>query len=298
MALNGITSLAKSFFDQGMMSQFFPPKSQFEPSLLATSPIQLDSEGRLGLHERGKTAAAKLQRETGRTPELLELYLADLKNVRKAAEKFMRREQVLHTLYNNAGAVWVPVDMLTTQGYDLAFDTNVLGHYFFTILLLPILRHTKDVTGRRPRIIDTSSSAHGQSGITWESLKDGPERQKVAPAIGPYCLYSQSKMGVIMLLDCHHGADAVSIALNPGNFNSDAYRYVHGVQKLLTGLVLYSVLEGALTQLWAGTAPQEEFKGGEYCIPWARHGQCDPRARDTSTQDKLWAWLEDQVKGF
>ncbi|KAL1674177.1 hypothetical protein EV122DRAFT_282299 [Schizophyllum commune] len=93
-------------------------------------------------------------------------------------------------------------------------------------------------------------------------------------------------------------ADVVSIALNPGNFSSDAYRYVHGVQKLLTSLVLYSVPEGALTQLWAGTAPQEEFEGGEYCIPWARHSQCDPRARDTATQDKLWTWLEEQVKDF
>ena len=65
------------------------------------------------------------------------------------------------------------------------------------------------------------------------------------------------------LLDRHHGADVVSIALNTGNFSSNAYRYVHGVQKLLTSLVLYSVSEGARTQLWARTAPQGEFKGGE-----------------------------------
>ncbi|KAL1674176.1 hypothetical protein EV122DRAFT_221183 [Schizophyllum commune] len=198
-----------------MMSQFFPPKSQFEPTRDIpdlTGQVVLDTGGSGGAGyetckhllakgakvymacrsaERGNVGAENLRQETGYAPELLELDLADLKSVRKAAEEFTRREQVLHTLYNNAGAVWVPVDMLTAQGYDLAFGTNVLGHYFFT---LPTLRHTKDVTGRRPRIINTSSSAHGQSGITWESLKDGPERQKVAPAIGAYCLYSQSKM--------------------------------------------------------------------------------------------------------
>ncbi|TRM64574.1 NAD-P-binding protein [Schizophyllum amplum] len=329
MALNGITSLIRSFFDQSMMSQFFPPKSQFEPSrdipdLTGQVALVTGGNGGAGYEtckhllakgakvymacrsaERGKAAADKLQKETGHAPEILELDLADLASVRRAAEEFMRRETVLHTLYNNAGAVWVPIDMLTAQGYDLAFGTNVLGHFFFTTLLMPILRHTHEVTGRRPRVINTSSSAHvpshGQSGIVWESLRDGPDRQKVAPSIGSYCLYSQSKMGVIMLsylFDQHFGNDIVSIALNPGNFSSDAYRYVHGVQKLSTSYILYSVPEGALTQLWAGTAPESEFKGGEYCIPWARHGQCDPRARNSVTQDALWGWLQEQVKGF
>jgi retinol dehydrogenase-12 len=35
-----------------------------------------------------------------------------------------------------------PVEQKTANEYDLQFGTNVLGHYFFTALLLPTLIHT------------------------------------------------------------------------------------------------------------------------------------------------------------
>lgn len=35
-----------------------------------------------------------------------------------------------------------PVEMKTSNGYDLQFGTNVLGHYLFTMLLLPVLIRT------------------------------------------------------------------------------------------------------------------------------------------------------------
>lgn len=53
-----------------------------------------------------------------------------------------RNEQELHVLFNNAGVMAAPVDMKTSNGYDLQFGTNVLGPYLFTVSLLPILIHT------------------------------------------------------------------------------------------------------------------------------------------------------------
>ena len=38
-----------------------------------------------------------------------------------------------------------PIDMKTANGYDVQFGTNVLGHYLFTISLLPVLIHTAQI---------------------------------------------------------------------------------------------------------------------------------------------------------
>lgn len=38
-----------------------------------------------------------------------------------------------------------PLDMKTANGYDGQFGTNVLGHYLFTICLLPVLVHTAQI---------------------------------------------------------------------------------------------------------------------------------------------------------
>ncbi|KZV71592.1 NAD-P-binding protein [Peniophora sp. CONT] len=329
MALAGFTSLMRSVFDQGMMRQFYPPTATFQPerdipSLTGQVVLVTGGNGGIGYEtckhlllkeakvymaarrpDAAKEAAARLLEETGRAPEILILDLGDLESVRKGAEEFKKKEPVLHRLYNNAGAVWVPTEMLTKQGYDLAFGTNVVGHYFFTILLMPILEHTFDVTGVRPRILNVSSSAHvvsyGATGITWPSITDSSERSKIAPSMGSYALYCQSKFGVILLsylLDRHYGQKVLSIALNPGNFESGAYRYLNGAQKNTVNLVLYTVEDGCKTQLWAGTAPEGNFTGGDYLIPWALKGTSDPRTHNTQTQDELWTWLQKQCEDF
>ncbi|KAG6857165.1 hypothetical protein H0H87_008735 [Tephrocybe sp. NHM501043] len=38
-----------------------------------------------------------------------------------------------------SGVMILPVELLTEQGYDLQFGTNVLGHFYLTKLLLPAL---------------------------------------------------------------------------------------------------------------------------------------------------------------
>ena len=56
-----------------------------------------------------------------------------------------RKEQELHVLFNNGGVMAAPVEMKTSNGYDLQFGTNVLGHYLFTMLLMPTLIHTAQI---------------------------------------------------------------------------------------------------------------------------------------------------------
>ena len=83
-----------------------------------------------------------------------------------------------------------PLDLLTDDGYDLQFGTNVLGHFYFTKLLLPtLLSAAKSAPEGTARIVNTSSNGHWFGGLMYDTLKDGPARRKQ----GPWELYGQSK---------------------------------------------------------------------------------------------------------
>ncbi|KAI0963002.1 hypothetical protein AcW1_000211 [Taiwanofungus camphoratus] len=53
---------------------------------------------------------------------------------------------------------------------------------------------------------------------------------------------------------------------------------------------------GALTQLWAGTMPEMLDYNGKFLIPWARVGVCRKAAYDDVFGERLWNWLQEEVK--
>ncbi|KAN0125440.1 hypothetical protein V8E53_015491, partial [Lactarius tabidus] len=96
--------------------------------------------------EKSQKAIEELKKETGKDSIFfLKLDLADLVSVKAAAEEYIEKETELHTLYNNGG-VYAVIDKETAQGFDMQFGTNVLGHFFFTKLLLPVLTATAKKT--------------------------------------------------------------------------------------------------------------------------------------------------------
>ena len=75
----------------------------------------------------------------------------------------------------------VPIDLVTKDGYDLQWGTNVLGHWYFTELLLPaLLAVHQEEPGQKARVITTSSLASYIDTIHWDTIKDTPQRRKVA----------------------------------------------------------------------------------------------------------------------
>ena len=70
----------------------------------------------------------------------LELDLASLASVKKAADTFKAENTQLDILMNNAGVMALPPD-LTKDGYEIQFGTNVMGHFLLTRELLPLLQH-------------------------------------------------------------------------------------------------------------------------------------------------------------
>jgi hypothetical protein len=84
-----------------------------------------------------------------------------------------------------------PIGELTKDGFDLQFGTNVIGHWLFTMELLPLLEAgAKSPSDGKSRVVTTSSLASELAdSIRWDTLEDGSARRKISRG----GLYAQSK---------------------------------------------------------------------------------------------------------
>ncbi|KDQ11158.1 hypothetical protein BOTBODRAFT_35698 [Botryobasidium botryosum FD-172 SS1] len=247
---------------------------------------------------KAEAAISQLKEETGKEAILLQLDLANLAAVKRAAEEFKKHETKLDVLFNNGGIMAPPIEVLTDDGYDVQFGTNVLGHFYFTRLLIPLLlAGARESPDKKARVVNTSSSgAMFHPHIDWDTLAEGPARTKK----GTQGLYMQSKYGNVVFaqeLARKYGNEGiVSTSLNPGNIKTDLQRNLQGLTSAMVNLILQPVEMGAVTQLWAGTSPEGVDFNGKYLIPWARIGPMPYGAEDPVVGQKLWDWLEEQVK--
>jgi len=93
-----------------------------------------------GRSPRIEAAAEEVRQATGsKTVETLEVDLGSLKSIRAAAETFKKKHPKLHVLINNA-AVFSGTRKTTSDGFELLFGTNHLGHFLLTNLLLEQLK--------------------------------------------------------------------------------------------------------------------------------------------------------------
>ncbi|KAG6331482.1 hypothetical protein ID866_7606 [Astraeus odoratus] len=221
---------------------------------------------------RGEAALKELKEDTGRDAHLLKLNLASLRSIKQSVEEFLSKETQLHVLCNNAGIMGPDVNLITDEGYDLQFGTNVVGHFFLTNLLLPILLSTaKSSSGGTVRVINVSSSIHWVAKVDFDTFKDSHKRKSMSPVD----LYSQSKH------NCTGGIMTKAL-----------YRYLFTQDTMGDDVSL-----GALTQLYASTFPDCESMSGKYLVAFARLAKPRPDTQDPHVGKKLWTWLEEEVAG-
>ncbi|KAF9565759.1 NAD(P)-binding protein [Agrocybe pediades] len=272
-------------------------------------------------------AIADLKARTGKDSiDFLKIDLSDLKSIKEAAEEFGRKEEVLHVLFNNAGILVKNVNEKSAQGYSQPFATNVLGHFYFTKLLIPYLlsatQSSADAGRAEARIVNVSSvMSLFVDSIDYERL-GSPKANGNTPQIEhednfenlkhlnkkkstlPIDLYVESKFANIVLsneLARRYGDQGiVSIALNPGNVASDLQRDMSKFSRRATAFFfnLRDVGHGALSSLYAGTMPEASEMNGKYIVPWARQGNANPAAQDPKKGEELWRWLEAQTEGL
>ncbi|TBU43685.1 NAD(P)-binding protein [Dichomitus squalens] len=306
-----------------VITQLYPPKPKFSVDLIPdlTGRVTIVTGGNAGcgyetvkallqhnakvyLAARSKAKAdaaiATLKESTGKEAIFLQLDLASLASVKEAVGEFLSKETELHILFNNAGVMWPPLDELTKDGYDLQWGTNVVGHFYFTELLMPaLLAGVKTSPDHHARVITTASSGAYLETLHFETFRDGPERRKLSTE----ALYYQTKHANVIvarqIAKRYADKGIISVSVNPGNIKTELQRYVPSLRrKILDTLLLYPAPYGALTQLFAGTMPEALNDNGEFLIPWARLGKCRPEAYDDAVGEQLWKWLEDEVNAF
>jgi len=305
------------------LSEVSPPKSKWFPDQMPdqTGKVAIVTGGNTGIgfstcmhlveHNArvymAARSAAKANEAIQKIKELtkkedihfLQLDLADLPSVKRAVEEFTSKEQRLDMLFNSGGVMVPPKTMLTAQGYDGQFGTNTLGHGVFTYLLLPVLLETAKKTGD-VRVVHTASNGHSfapKVGIPWDQIKDGPEREK---AWNEWTAYGVSKWGNVVFsneLASRYGAQGLaSTSLNPGGIRTDLQRHLTGVSAWVISKILHDLEPyGALTQLYAGTAPEAKGLNGKYLIPWARVGEARKDTEDPEQRKKLWELIEQEA---
>ncbi|GAA2514642.1 SDR family NAD(P)-dependent oxidoreductase [Winogradskya humida] len=88
---------------------------------------------------KGAAAAERLRSQVpGARIRLETLDLASLESVAGFAETMNREGRPIDILVNNAGVMAPPVRHTTSDGFELQFGTNVIGHFALTGRLLPL----------------------------------------------------------------------------------------------------------------------------------------------------------------
>jgi len=199
---------------------------------------------------------------------------------------------------------------LTAQGYDVQFGVNVLGHYFFTLLLMPtLLRTAKGEASGKPhpvRVVSVSSDGHemtAKEGIVWDSLQKGDAALPARKKLTGTRLYGQSKLGNVLIsseLARRYGDQGVvAISLHPGGVSSELLRNLHPIIAwIVVKIRIYPVSLGVITSLYAATSEAALEMNGEYLTAWARRQVPGKHAQNREMAERLWKWCEEQVSSF
>ena len=232
------------------------------------------------------------------------LDLASLADIAAFALRTQAAGRPIDLLVNNAGVMMPPHRSLTSDGFELQFGTNHLGHFALTGRLLPLLRQ-----GRGPRVVAVSSGAHNMGRIDFDNLQW--ER-----GYAPMAAYGASKLANLMFaLELQRRSDAAgwgltSLAAHPGYARTELIANGPGddswmsriARPLIEPWASQSAADGAWPQLFAATSPG--VVGGGYYGPSRLMEMKGPpaparisqRARDPATARRLWD-VSEQLTG-
>ncbi|WP_368518456.1 oxidoreductase [Rhizobium sp.] len=222
--------------------------------------------------------------------------LGNLASIEALAKRLNETRDHIDVLINNAGVMTPPARQTTSDGFELQFGTNYLGHFALTGQLLPLL-----MRAQHPRVVTLSSIAvrSASAAINFDDLQ--AERH-----YKPMPVYTQSKLACLMFAfelqrrSEEAGWGVTSIAAHPGIsrtellHNGPGRRSAQGLLRSLMWFLFQPVAQGALPTLFAATSPKA--KGGRYYGPdrfgetrgHPTEAQVPKQAMEKHVAHKLW----------
>lgn len=198
--------------------------------------------------------------------DTLAVDLGNLENIRAATSRARQRFAKIDILINNAGVMATPF-LHTTDGFEMQFGTNHLGHFALTGELFPLIER-----GHLKRIVNLSSRGHHMAPVDF----DDPHFER--RPYDPWASYGQSKTANVLFTVGLEQRFAVlgihAYAVHPGGIETNLGRHMtpemrEGLMKRVTssdgGFQWKTIPQGAATSCWAATAPELEGSGGVYC---------------------------------
>ena len=251
--------------------------------------------------DKGKDAISRIVSQSPQADVALqELDLTSLESTRTAAEQLRSNHDRIDLLINNAGVMWTPKST-TSDGFELQFGTNHLGHFAFTGLLLDRLL---PVPGSR--VVTVSSIGHRiLADIHFDDLQWEHSYNRVAA-------YGQAKLANLLFtyelqrrLSARPEASksTIAVAAHPGGSNTELVRNIPRILKPVADVVrpilFQSPAMGALPTLRAATDPT--VIGGQYYGPDGFAEQrghpklvnSSAQSHDEDLQRRLWTVSEE-----
>jgi retinol dehydrogenase 12 len=228
-------------------------------------------------------------------------------SVRAAAREFADKEDRLDILILNAGVMSLPPGT-TSNGYEIQFGTNHMGHALLSKLMLPTLLKTAKEPGADVRVVCLSSIGHIST--SWHGIEFGQLKREMkwCPSL---VRYAQSKLANILFAKelARRYPQITVVAVHPGVVDTELWRTMFSGWMGLGGLLnagkkmVYTTVEnGAKNQLWGATAKKGvgkgEVKSGEYYTPIGVPGNGSWQSQDMDLARRLWEWTEKELEGY
>jgi retinol dehydrogenase-12 len=225
---------------------------------------------------RGQAVVDGSNRKGGRA-ELLEIDMASFASVRRAAERFLGSHPRLDVLVNNAG-VALRERQLTADGHELTWETNFLGGFLLTKLLLPAL---KSAAG--PRVVNVSSQAHRSGRMDWDNLE-------LERGYRGFKAYANTKLAqVLFTRELARREPGIAVnAVHPGAIATGIWRATPRFAQWILGLVLPPPGKGARPVVRLASSPDLDGVTGRY---FNKLREADPAPAATNEADAARLWV-------
>ena len=241
---------------------------------------------------RNVEAGGKVADEISGATVVEELDLASQASVRAFADRF---EGPLDLLINNAGVMTPPKYRETTDGFELQFGTNHLGHFALTGLLLPAL-----LQSATPRVVAVASVAHHRGD---ESVLEGNPESSYSPSKD----YGNTKLANLLFAfelqrraeaaasklevnAAHPGVSATNLVGSPDGMGANPV--VRRLAPFMVPIIMQSSVAGARPSLWQATYGEPGTYVGPQRMQESRgklgEAKLSKYARDEELARKLW----------